>query len=121
MTVLVVEDNPSNMRLTCDLLNAHGFHPLKAFSATEALEIVAQKIPDLILIDISLHGMDGLSLIKLLKNNPALKTVPIIVLTAHATKKTEEEAWNAGCDGFIVKPINTRLFPDQLRKYLSKS
>ncbi|SMB98646.1 two-component system, cell cycle response regulator DivK [Thermanaeromonas toyohensis ToBE] len=117
--VLIVEDNPANMRLVCDLLHVHGFRILRAFNALEALKIIRHNPPDLILIDISLKGMDGLSLVKLLKTNPATKNIPIIALTAHAMKQTEEDAYAAGCQGFIVKPINTRSFPSQLREFLS--
>lgn len=116
--ILVVEDNLANMRLVCDLLQLHGFRTFRAFSAVAALEIIRHEQPDLILMDISLKDMDGLSLAKLLKSNPATQNIPIVALTAHAMKQTEEDAYAAGCQGFIVKPIDTRSFPCQIRQFL---
>ena len=116
--ILVVEDNRDNMRLTCDLLEAYGFRVDRADNPTEARRAISMRRPDLILMDISLQGMDGLTLTRILKKEPLTRDIPIVALTAHALKQDEVNAYAAGCDGFITKPINTRLFPRQIIKFL---
>lgn len=116
-TVLVVEDNAANMRLVCDLFHAHGYNTISANNGLNIKEIIDIHGPDLILMDISLKGIDGLSLTRQLKDNPVTKHIPIVVLTAHAMKHTEEDARKAGCDGFILKPICTRSFINQLKEF----
>jgi CheY-like chemotaxis protein len=107
--VLVVEDNLFNMELVTDLLEAGGYTVWQARTAEEGLHR-AQSSPDLILMDISLPGMDGLTAIRALRANPATAHLPVIALTAHAMKGDEQTALDAGCDGYLTKPINTRTF-----------
>ena len=112
--VLVVEDNESNMKVVTDLLVAFGYDVIQSFSAEEAIKRAEPEQPSLILMDISLPGMDGLTATKVLKNNPATAHIPVVALTAHAMKDDEARAREAGCDAYILKPIDTRSFHSNL-------
>jgi len=103
--VLVVEDNPANMKLTSLLLHSAGHSVLCALDAETALRLAHEDGPDLILMDIQLPGMDGLAATALLKQNPATASIPIIALSALAMKADEERSQTAGCDAYIVKPL----------------
>jgi CheY-like chemotaxis protein/anti-sigma regulatory factor (Ser/Thr protein kinase) len=117
-TVMVVEDNTANMKLATNLLEAGGYNVLQAFSAEEAIKRAEPEKPSLILMDISLPGMDGLTATKVLKGNPGTAHIPIVALTAHAMKDDEERAKEAGCDAYILKPIDTRIFYSALSKLI---
>jgi len=108
--VLVVEDNESNMKFITDLLEDAGYEAIHAFSAETAIEQTEMAKPSLILMDISLPGMDGLTATKVLKSNPVTAHVPVVALTAHAMKDDESKAKEAGCDAYLLKPIDTRVF-----------
>ncbi|MFA6222809.1 MAG: response regulator, partial [Desulfomonilaceae bacterium] len=108
--VIVVEDNASNMKFTTDLLEAAHYETIQAFSAEEAIKKAETENPALILMDLSLPGMDGLTATKALKRNPATAHIPVVALTAHAMKNIEERAMEAGCDAYILKPIDTTMF-----------
>jgi PAS domain S-box-containing protein len=108
--VMVVEDNTANLKLLTDLLQAGGYSVLQAFSAEEAIKRAEPEKPSLILMDISLPGMDGLTATKVIKGNPATAHIPVVALTAHAMKDDEARAMEAGCDTYILKPIDTRIF-----------
>jgi PAS domain S-box-containing protein len=108
--VLVVEDNESNMNLATNLLEAGGYNVLQAFSAEEAIKKAEPEKPSLILMDISLPGMDGLTATKILKSNPATAHIPVVALTANAMKDYEVRAKDAGCDSCLLKPIDTMIF-----------
>jgi CheY-like chemotaxis protein len=118
--ILVVDDNPANMKLASDLLEWSGYQISKAMNAEQALEAIRQTPPDLILMDIWLPGMDGLTLTRKLKADDATKRIRIIALTAFAMKGDERKAFDAGCDGYITKPIDTRKLPDQIARVLRK-
>lgn len=117
-TVLVVEDNPDHMRLVTDLLTAHGLQVVQAVNHETTFEALSKKEPDLILMDISLKGTNGLSITKKIKSNPATSHIPVIILTAHAMKQDRQQAQEASCDGFITKPIDTRGFIKQILDYI---
>jgi len=119
--ILVVDDNPTNLKLISDLLECEGYEILKAFDAEEAQAIIAAGPVDLVLLDIALPGMDGLTLTRKLKASPATQGLAIIALTAFAMKGDEEKARDAGCDGYITKPINTRTLPKLIAEYLPKT
>ena len=112
--VLVVEDNESSMKVVTDFLVAFGYEVIQSFSAEEAIQRAEPEQPSLILMDISLPGMDGLTATKVLKNNPATAHIPVVALTAHAMKDDEARAREAGCDAYILKPIETRSFYSNL-------
>ncbi|MDW2981081.1 response regulator [Rhodanobacter sp. KK11] len=116
--ILVVDDNPTNLKLAMCVLELEGYLVDHAVDAEQALVLLHDIVPDLILMDISLPGMDGLTLARRLKTQERFKNVPIVALTAFAMKGDEERAREAGCDGYIAKPIDTRAFPGQVAAYL---
>lgn len=116
--ILVVDDNPDNVKLLVFLLRKHGYQVETAASAEEALVVLSRVRPALILLDIQLPGMDGLELTRRLKGDPATSGIVILIVTAHAMKSDEERALSAGCDGYIAKPIDTRKLPGVIATYL---
>lgn len=119
-SVLIVEDNPVNMELAQDLLEVRGFKVLAASTAEEGLRMAHAEIPDIVLMDISLPGMDGLEATSLLKQDPVTKEIPVVCLTAHAMEGDKEKAMSIGAAGYITKPFNTREFADQIASYLNQ-
>lgn len=119
--ILVVDDNVANAALINFLLAAHGYDVRSAADATEALALVGQFAPRLILMDVQLPGMDGLSLTRKLKAEPKTRNVVIIAVTAYAMKGDDERARAAGCDGYISKPIDTRTLPGVVADFLRRS
>ena len=109
-TVLVVEDNELNMKLFQDLLEMGGYNVLCAQEVAQALELTRQHRPGLIVLDIQLRGTSGLELAKWIKGDDALKTIPILAVTALALKGDEQKIRAAGCDGYISKPIRMAPF-----------
>jgi len=109
-TILIVDDNPVNLRLASDVLEFSGFSVLKAVDAEDARKVLEDTLPDLILMDLALPGLDGLSLTGQLKAEKRYRDVPIVALTASAIKGDDRKALAAGCDGYITKPIDTRSF-----------
>jgi CheY-like chemotaxis protein len=116
--VLVVEDNLLNMELVTDLLEASGDSVCQARTAEEGLRLAEATLPDVILMDLSLPGMDGLAATRALRANPATGHLPVIALTAHAMRGDEESALAAGCDGYLAKPIDTRTFLGRLAGFV---
>ena len=117
--VLIVEDNEANQLLARSVLERDGYRVEIASAADEALEKLAGKLPNLILMDIQLPGQDGLSLTRQLKAAPATANIPIIALTAHAMIGDREATLAAGCAGYIAKPIDTRTLGEQIRQILA--
>lgn len=118
-TILIVEDNLLNMELVTDLLEAHHFRVLQARTAEEGLRLARELCPDLILMDLSLPGMDGLAATRALKADPKTRDIRIVALTAHAMRGDEKNALDAGCDGYLSKPIDTRTFPGTIAASLA--
>lgn len=118
-TVLLVDDNEMNMQLQSDLLEIEGFRVLKAVTAEEALDRVRVDLPDLVLMDVSLPGIDGLAATRLLKNDSRTAAIPVVALTAQAMAGDKELALSAGCAGYIVKPIDTRRFAQTVRGFIN--
>lgn len=108
--VLLVEDNEANRELATALLEAGGQIVLQAGTGEEAIKLAVAESPALVLMDISLPGMDGLTVTRILKQNPKTEHIPVVALTAHAMKGDEAKALAAGCAGYITKPIDTRTF-----------
>jgi len=117
--VLIVEDNPMNMRLIEMILKSDDYLLLKAIDGEEALAIATIDHPDLVLMDIRLPKLSGLEVARRLKQNAQLSHIPIIALTAHAMKGDEEKAFEAGCDSYVSKPIDTRQLPRLVASMLS--
>jgi len=109
LTVLLVEDHPMNRKLFRDILEMQ-FAVIEAGSAEAALDLLGTARPDLILMDVQLPGMDGLSLVRLLKANPETAAIPIIAISAHAMSRDIEQARAAGCVDYITKPITDDPF-----------
>lgn len=118
LRALIVDDNPINSELEAFLLAAAGFAVEEAANATAALACIEARRPVLILMDIQLPGMDGLSLAQSLKNDPATRDIVIVAVTAYAMKGDEAKMRAAGCDGYIAKPISVATFAAQVRACL---
>ncbi len=118
--ILIVDDNAVNLKLAKVLLVKEGYEVKTAGDAEEALKILEVFKPRLILMDIQLPGMDGLTLTRQLKEKPATAGIIIVALTAYAMKGDEEKARAAGCDGYITKPFDTLAFPGLIAEYLKK-
>jgi CheY-like chemotaxis protein len=116
--ILVVEDNAANQMLIQFTLESSGYQAAVAGSAKEAIVSIQQRRPDLILMDIQLPGMDGLTLTKQLKADPATKAIPVVALTARAMAGDRELTLAAGCVGYISKPIDTRTIGDVIAGFL---
>jgi CheY-like chemotaxis protein len=117
--VLVVEDNDMNMQLVEYLLEEGGYQIVKAASGEEALTIARGGDPvDLILMDIHLPGIDGLSVVREMKTDAVTSAIPILALTAHAMRGDKDRFLEAGCDGYISKPIDVKTFLSSIRMYL---
>src|SRR5215469_3245022 len=106
--ILIVEDNPMNMELLVDLLEAGGFCIHSTRTAEDGIRLARELQPDLVLMDISLPGMDGLCATRTLKADPATSHLTVVGLTAHAMKGDEANGRQAGFDGYLTKPIDTR-------------
>jgi|SRR5581483_461191 len=118
-TLLIVDDNPVNTKLASITLKVAGYDVHSAGDAYEALEVLQTLRPALILMDLQMPGMDGLTLTRQLRNDPDQRDVRIIAITSYAMKGDEEKALAAGCDGYIPKPIDTRTFAETIAGYLS--
>jgi len=118
--ILIVDDNPVNMKLVRVLLAGEGYNVRTATDAGEALNVLKEFHPHLILMDIQLPGIDGLELTRRLKAEPSTRDITILGLTAFAMKGDEERILAAGCDGYIPKPIDTRTLPNHIKGYLQR-
>jgi CheY-like chemotaxis protein len=117
-TILVVEDNKLNMKLVNGLIKIGKYRMIEAIDAESGIELIREQRPDLVLMDIQLPGMDGLSATKVIKEDPDLKDIPIVALTSYAMQGDKEKALAAGCTGYITKPIDTRKFLETVSQYL---
>jgi len=118
ITVLYVEDNRENRLLVRRVLEAEQFTFLEADSASQALQVLLDHLPDLILMDINLPEIDGYTLTTRLRSDPRLYGVPIIAMTANVMKGDRERTLQAGCDAYIQKPIDVDTLAAQLRRYV---
>ena len=119
--ILIVEDNSMNMELATDLLELAGYLVIQADMAEEGIRLAKAESPDLVLMDISLPGMDGLEATAVLKQDSTTRDIPVIAMTAHAMKGDKEEALAAGCAGYIAKPIETREFPKDVARFIDSA
>jgi two-component system cell cycle response regulator DivK len=116
--VLVVEDNPVNLELVGALLESEGYSVIPAETADVGLRLAATEQPDLVVMDIQLPEMSGYEATRRLKVDPATAAIPVVALTAHAMEGEEARARAAGCDAFLTKPIDTKVFRETLRRFL---
>jgi two-component system cell cycle response regulator DivK len=119
--VLIVEDNPNNMKLARDVLEYWGFHTLEAVTAAAGIRMAASGTPDLVLMDIQLPDMDGLAALERLRADPATSGLRVVALTAFAMREERERLLAAGFDGYISKPIDIKAFPGQVRDYCNQA
>jgi two-component system cell cycle response regulator DivK len=117
-TVLIVEDNELNMKLFQDLLEAHGYDTVGTRNGIETLDLARKHQPDLILMDIQLPEVSGLEVTKWLKDDPDLKSIPVIAVTAFAMKGDEERIREGGCEAYLSKPISVGKFLETVRHFI---
>jgi two-component system cell cycle response regulator DivK len=117
-TVLIVEDSELNMRLFNDLLEAFGYKTVKTRDGRQALPLAREHKPDLIVMDIQLPDISGLELTDRLKKDAALKSIPVVAVTAFAMRCDEKKILGAGCDAYLSKPISVTTFLETIRKFI---
>jgi two-component system cell cycle response regulator DivK len=119
--ILIVDDNPIDLKLTSALLGVKGFDVEAAVDAEQAQLLLRRMEPDLMVVDIGLPGMDGLSLTRLVKGDARLTHVPVVALTAFVKRGDEERAAAAGCERYFTKPIDTKSFAEDIAAILAAS
>lgn len=119
-SILVVEDNPLNMELVTCLLESNGIEVIQAVDGLEALDKIRSCIFDLILMDIQLPGMGGLEVLKHIREDPASQQIKVVALTAQALVGDKQRFIDAGCIGYISKPIDVFQFMDELNTFLGE-
>jgi len=118
--ILYIEDNPENRLLVRRVLTAEGYTLLEAADGPSGVVAAEEHQPDLILMDINLPDLDGYEVTTRIKRNPELSRVPVIAMTANVMHGDRERSLAAGCDGYIQKPIDIDLLPEQIAKFLSR-
>jgi len=116
--ILVVEDNQTNMYLNCRILRSSGYEVIEAKTGEKGIEMAIKEKPDLVIMDIQLPGIDGLETTKRIRESEAEDNVPIIALTSYAMAGDKKKALEAGCTGYIEKPINPETFISEIKKFL---
>jgi two-component system cell cycle response regulator DivK len=116
--ILYIEDDPNNRMLVRRILMAYGCQVEEAENALDGIDMALNNPPDLILMDMSMPGMDGLTATQHIRNLPEIQNIPIIALTANVMQGDRERTLNAGCDGYIGKPIDVDSFADQVMQYI---
>ena len=116
--VLVVEDNPRNMKLFRDVLHGSGCRTLEASTGEEAVALATKHRPNLVLMDIQLPEVSGLEVTKWLKDDPELKSIPVVAVTAFAMKGDEERIREGGCEAYLSKPISVGKFIETVRRFI---
>ena len=117
--ILVVEDQEDNRQIVRDLLTSAGYDLIEAVTGEEGVSMAETQRPDLILMDIQLPGLDGHEATRRIKANPALRHIPIIVVTSYALSGDEAKAREAGCDDYVAKPFSPRELLAKIRQHLS--
>ena len=119
--VLVVEDNELNMKLFCDLLDAFGFQTVESRDGLKAVDLAREHKPDLIIMDIQLPEVSGLEVTRWLKEDDALREIPVVAVTAFAMKGDAERIRQGGCEAYISKPISVPMFLDTVRRFIGRA
>jgi CheY-like chemotaxis protein len=117
--IVIIEDNPMNMELAVDVLEAGGYEVLTADNAEEGIRLVKSHLPALVLMDISLPGMDGLDATRVLKGNPATRHIPVIAVTAHAMRGDEQRILDAGCSAYLAKPMDVQALRTEVARLIA--
>ena len=119
--ILIVEDNELNMKLFSDLLDAHGYETVQTREGLKAIKLAREVKPDLILMDIQLPEVSGLEVTKWLKDDPELRDIPVVAVTAFAMKGDEKRIRDGGCEAYIAKPITVSNFLATVRQFAGKA
>jgi two-component system, cell cycle response regulator DivK len=117
--ILVVEDNERNLKLIRDVLQFAGYEIVEATSGEQGVALAQDCEPDLVLMDLQLPQMDGTEALRLLRESPRTRDVPVVAVTAFARREDRERAFGAGFDGYLQKPISIRALPEQVRGFLA--
>ena len=117
--ILVVEDNERNLKLIRDVLQFAGYEIVEAKSGEQGVALAQDCEPDLVLMDLQLPQMDGTEALRLLRESPRTRDVPVVAVTAFAMREDRERAFGAGFDGYLQKPISIRALPEQVRGFLA--
>lgn len=120
ITILLIEDNEQNSYLTTFLLQKHGYTVIPAFDGPQGITLAEKLVPQLILLDIQLPSMDGYAVARALRRHPDLQRVPIVAVTSYAMTGDREKTIEAGCNGYIEKPINPETFVAEVERFLKK-
>jgi two-component system cell cycle response regulator DivK len=116
--ILVVEDNETNLKLVRDVLQFNGYEVLEARTAEDGITLATERVPDLVLMDVQLPGMDGVEALHRLRNGAETASIPVVAVTALAMKDDRTRLLAAGFDGYLEKPISARALGDQVREFL---
>ena len=120
INVLVAEDNPVNRELLRELLEARGYNVIEAPDGQEALRMIEQNHPEILLLDIGMPILDGFAVMRKIRKDPSLAALMVLAVTAYAMQGDRENILNAGFDGYLSKPINARDLADELERLLRK-
>jgi CheY-like chemotaxis protein len=120
ITVLIAEDNAVNRELLRELLELRGYAVIEACDGKEALHMIEQAQPELLLLDIGMPVMDGFAAIRKIRENPRLAQLPVVAVTAYAMRGDREKILNSGFDGYLSKPVNARSLAEELDRLLDK-
>ncbi len=119
-TILIVEDDPKNLILFRDLLQVNGYETIEANNGKQGVELARVQKPDLILMDMQMPEMDGLEATRIIKADATTSNIPVIAITSYAMKGDEEKILEAGCDGYLAKPIDIKELLKEVNEYLSE-
>jgi len=120
-TVLIIEDNPDNMLLISDILDFEGFTIIKAETGLDGVAKAEKIKPDFIILDIQLPDIDGYEVLHRIRNSESTQTIPVVAMTSYAMAGDKERLLNAGCDGYVEKPIDPAMVMDQIRQAIGDS
>jgi CheY-like chemotaxis protein len=118
LTILIAEDNPINRELLRELLEMRGYAVLEACDGQEALAMVEQAPPDILLLDIGMPRLDGFAVVSKLRENPRFTSLPVVAVTAYAMQGDREKIMNSGFDGYLSKPVNSQALFQELDRLL---
>ncbi|HYJ80917.1 MAG TPA: response regulator [Longimicrobiaceae bacterium] len=119
-TVLIVEDNADNREIYCTILRHHGYSVAEAETGEEGIRIAREVLPAVVLMDVSMPGIDGFEATRRLKADPLTAAIPVIAVTAHALAEDRQRALEAGCDGYLAKPVEPRRVLQEVERIVGR-
>ena len=119
--ILIAEDNPVNRELLRELLESRGYSVTEASNGQEALRSIEQSRPDILLLDLDMPVLDGFGAVRKIRENPSLASLPVVAVTAYAMQGDREKVLTSGFDGYLSKPIQSRLLFEELDRFLGKT